>query len=131
MEKKLGRYGKLVYLGSERMDNDLKLSSNYQQLKELAYKGKKLSDSDWDNVCNMASEYLPSFYDYLLSQMKVDSTEYQICLLLRLHFKAGEIANMLGVTPPYISKICTEILENLYGKKGSSKELSKELSKIN
>ena len=131
LEKKLGRYGKLVYLGSERMDNDLKLSSNYQQLKELAYKGKKLSDSDWDNVCNMASEYLPSFYDYLLSQMKVDSTEYQICLLLRLHFKAGEIANMLGVTPPYISKICTEILENLYGKKGSSKELSKELSKIN
>jgi predicted transcriptional regulator len=62
--------------------------------------------------------------------MEVDSTEHQICLLLRLHFKAGEIANMLGVTPPYISKTSTEILENLYGKKGSSKELYKELGKL-
>ena len=130
LEKKLGRYGKLVFLGTEKMDNDLKLSSNYQQVKELAYMGKKISESDWDNVCNLVSEYYPAFYDYLLSQMKVDSTEYQICLLLRLHFKAGEIANMLGVTPPYISKTSTEILENLYGKKGSSKELYKELGKL-
>ena len=130
LEKKLGRYGKLVFLGSEKMDNDLKLSPNYQQMKELANKGQKLSESDWDIVCNLASEYYPGFYDYLMSHMKVDSTEYQICLLLRLHFKAGEIANMLGVTPPYISKTSTDILENLYGKKGSSKELSRELSKI-
>ena len=131
LEKKLGRYGKLVFLGTEKMDNDLKLSSNYQHIKELAYKGENLSASDWDIIRNMASEYCPGFYDYLLSHMKVDSKDYQISLLLRLHFKAGEIAHMLGVTPPYISKTCTDILENLYGKKGSSKELSKELSKIN
>ena len=130
LEKKLGRYGKLVFLGTEKMDNDLKLSSNYQHIKGLAYKGEKLSECDWDIVCNIASEYYPGFYDFLLSQTKVDSKEYQICLLLRLHFKAGEIANMLGVTPPYISKTSTDILENLYGKKGSSKELSRELSKI-
>ena len=131
LEKKLGRYGKLVFLGTEKMDNDLKLSSNYQHIKGLAYKGEKLSECDWDIVCNIASEYYPGFYDFLLSQTKVDSKEYQICLLLRLHFKAGEIANMLGVTPPYISKTSTDILETLYGKKGSSKELSKELGKIN
>ena len=130
LEKKLGRYGKLVFLGSEKMDNDLKLSPNYQQIKELAQKGQKLSESDWDIVCNLASEYYPGFYDYLMSHMKVDSTEYQICLLLRLHFKAGEIANMLGVTPPYISKTSTEIMADLYGIKGSSKELYKELCKI-
>ena len=131
LEKKLGRYGKLVFLGTEKMDNDLKLSSNYQHIKELAYKGENLSASDWDIIRNMASEYCPGFYDYLLSHMKVDSKDYQISLLLRLHFKAGEIAHMLGVTPPYISKTCTDILENLYGKKGSSMELSKELGKIN
>jgi hypothetical protein len=130
LEKKLGRYGKLVFLGTEKMDNDLKLSSNYQHIKGLAYKGEKLSECDWDVIGNLASEYYPGFYDFLLSQTKVDSKEYQICLLLRLHFKAGEIANMLGVTPPYISKTSTDILENLYGKKGSSKELSRELSKI-
>ena len=131
LEKKLGKYGKLVFFGSEMINNNLKQSPNYQQIEESAYKGQRLSESDWDTVCNLANEYYPGFYDYLLSNMKVGTIEYQICLLLRLHFKAGEIANMLGVTPPYISKISTEILGNLYGKKGSSKDLSKELCKIN
>ena len=131
LESKLGKYGKLVFFGSEKIDNNLKLSPNYQQIEELAYKGQKLSDSDWDNIHNLASEYIPGFYDFLLAHLKIDTIEYQICLLLRLHFKAGEIANMLGVTPPYISKTSTEMMANLYGKKGSSKELSKELGKIN
>lgn len=131
LEKKLGKYSKLVFFGEEKMENDLKLSPNYQKLEEFAYKGLKLSENDWDIICNLISEYFPGFYDFLLLNLQVNSTEYHICLLLRLHFKTGEIANMLGVTPPYISKISTEILANLFGKKGSSKELSKELSKIN
>lgn len=131
LEKKLGKYGKLVFFGSEKMDNHLKQSPNYLQIEEFAYKGQKLSDSDWDVVLNLIAEYYPGFYDFLLSRLQFGSVEYRICLLLRLHFKASEIANLLGVTPPYISKTSTDILKILYGKKGSSKELSKELGKIN
>ena len=131
LEKKLGKYGKLVFFGVERIDNNLKLSPNYKHIKNLAYKGQKLSENDWENVYNLASEYYPGFYDYLLSHLHINSTEYHICLLLRLHFKAGEIANMLGVSPPYISKTSTDILMNLFGKKGSSKDLFKALSMIN
>ena len=130
LEKKLGRYSKLIYFGIERTEDNLKNSPNYQRIKEKAYKGHKLSSEDWDTICNLANEYLPGFYDYVISQTKMDSTEYRICLLLRLHFKAGEIAYMLGVTAPYISKTSTEIMADLYGIKGSSKELYKELCKI-
>ena len=131
LEKKLGKYGKLIFFGAERMENDLKKSANYQLLQVFAYKGQKLSESHWDIVNNLINEYYPGFYDFIVSNMAIDSREYKICLLLRLHFKASEIANMLAVTPPYISKTCTEILESLYGKQGSSKELSRELCKIN
>ena len=131
LEKKLGKYGKLVYFGIEKTENDLKKSSNYQRIKDMAYKGQQLSQVDWDNVCNLVNEYFPGFYEFAISNLQINSTEYKICLLLRLHFKAGEIANMLGVTPAYISKISTEILAGLYGKKGSSKELYKELYKLN
>ena len=131
LEKKLGKYGKLVYFGIEKTENDLKKSSNYQRIKNMAYKGQQLSQVDWDNVCNLVNEYFPGFYEFAISNLQINSTEYKICLLLRLHFKAGEIANMLGVTPAYISKISTEILAGLYGKKGSSKELYKELYKLN
>ncbi|MCR5512932.1 MAG: hypothetical protein K6F43_05150 [Prevotella sp.] len=130
LEKKLGKYGKLVFFGAEKMDNDLKLSPNYQQIQEYAYKGRKLSEDDWERIRILACEYYPEFYDFLLSNLKVNSTEYHISLLLRLHFKTGEIANMLGVTPPYISRICKEILEKLYAKRGSSKDLYQELCKI-
>ena len=110
LEKKLGKYGKLIFLGAERMENDLKKSPNYQSLQVFAYKGQKLSESHWDIVNNLINEYYPGFYDFIISNMAIDSREYKICLLLRLHFKASEIANMLAVTPPYISKTCTEIL---------------------
>ena len=131
LERKLGKYGKLVYFGTERLENNLQESSSYKVIKEIAIKGQMLSQGDWDNVCNLVSEYFPSFYDFAISNLQINSTEYKICLLLRLHFKAGEIANMLGVTPAYISKISTEIFAELYGKKGSSKELYKELYKLN
>jgi len=130
LEKRLGRYGKLVYFGIDKAENDLKKSPSYLQIQEIAYRGQKLSSGYWDSICNLTSEYLPAFYDFVLSQFQIDSTEYRICLLLRLHFKSAEIAHMLGVTAPYISKTSTEILANLYGKRGSSKDLYKELCKI-
>jgi hypothetical protein len=130
LEKKLGRYSKLIYFGIERTEDNLKNSPNYQWIKDIAYKGKKLTSEDWQIIHNLANEYLPGFYDFIILQTKIDSTEYRICLLLRLHFKAGEIAHMLGVTAPYISKTSTEIMADLYEAKGSSKELYKELCKI-
>ena len=127
LEKILGRYGKLVYFGSERVENDLRLSPNYQKIRDIAIKGKMIQDSEWDIIDQLICEYFPDYYDFLISKLKINSVEYKICSLLRLHFKAGEIANMLNVTPPYISKLSTEILRNLFKKKGSSKELAKEL----
>ena len=127
LEKKLGRYSKLVYLGIEKTENNLKNSPNYQKINEMAYKGQKLTNDDWDTICNLICEYFPSSYDFIVSHFNINSSEYRICILLRLHFKVGEIANMLGVSSPYISKVSTDILGKTFGKKGSSKDLYKEL----
>jgi hypothetical protein len=131
LEKKLGKYGKLVYFGAERLENNLQNSLSYKVIKDTAIKGQTLAQNDWETIDNLVKEYMPGFYDFIVSNLRINSVEYKICLLLRLHFKAGEIANMLGVTPAYISKTSTEILAGLYGKKGSSKELYKELCKLN
>ena len=127
LEKKLGRYSKLVYLGIEKTENNLKNSPNYQKINQMAYKGQKLTNDDWDTICNLICEYFPSSYDFIVSHFNINSSEYRICILLRLHFKVGEIANMLGVSSPYISKVSTDILGKTFGKKGSSKDLYKEL----
>ena len=129
LEKKLGRYSKLVYFGIETTESNLKNSPNYQKINEMAYKGQKLTKDDWDTIYNLICEYLPSSYDFIVSHFNINSSEYRICILLRLHFKVGEIANMLGVSSPYISKVSTDVLEKTFAKKGSSKELYKELCK--
>jgi hypothetical protein len=130
LEKKLGRYGKIVYFGAKTLENNLMLSPNFQRIQQIAYKGQVLSTDDWNVIRQLFTEYLPACYDVILSKLIVDTIEYQICLLLRLHFKAGEVANMLDVTPAYISKISSEIIKLLFDKKGSSRELSKELCKL-
>ena len=130
LEQKLGKYARLVYFGAVKAENDLQLSPNYQRIKASVYKGQLLQERDWALTYQLTEEYLPGYTDFLNSNLKRDSIEYRVCLLLRLHFKAGEIANALSVTPPYISKVSTAVLANLFGKRGSSKELSKELIKI-
>ena len=130
LEKKLGKYGKLVYFGVEKTENDLKMSPNYKRIKNLAYRGQELSQDDWNSIHIIINEYFPGFYEFMLSHFDIHSVEYSICLLLRLHFKTREVANMLGVSSPYISNTCTRILRTIFEKKGSSKELSKELNKI-
>lgn len=67
---------------------------NHRDRSRFSYKGQKLSSGHWDSICNITSEYFPAFYDFVLSQFQIDSTEYRICLLLRLHFKGGEIAHV-------------------------------------
>ena len=130
LEQKLGKYARLVYFGAVKAENDLQLSPNYQRIKASVYKGQLLQERDWALTYQLTEEYLPGYTDFLNSNLKRGSIEYRVCLLLRLHFKAGEIANALSVTPPYISKVSTAVLANLFGKRGSSKELSKELIKI-
>ena len=131
LERKLGKYGKLLYFGTAKAENDLQLSPSFQKIKEMACKGQFFHEEDWTIVNQLIQEYFPGYTDFLTSRLKNGSIEYQVCQLLRLHFKAGEIAGVLGVTPPYISKICTTVLANIFEKRGSSKELAKELDKIN
>ena len=131
LELKLGKYGKIVYFGVAKVENDLQLSPSYQKIKGLAYRGLLLHEAEWDIVHQLINEYFPGYHEFLNAKLKMNTTEYQVCQLLRLHFKAGEIANMLSVSPPYISKICTTVLAILFNKKGSSRELAKELVKIN
>ena len=130
LKKKLGKYGKLVYFGSNKAEHDVRISPTYQKINEMRAKGQIIPEEEWLSIQNLMSEYFPGFKDYITSKMTVESTEYRICQLLRLHFRTSEVANMLGVTSPYISKISSEILRKTFGKKGSTKELAKELSRL-
>lgn len=125
LEHKLGKYVKLVYFGAEKADNNLRLSSDYQKIRHCANKGQELTEAEWEKINCLIVEHLPGFHDFITSKIPVDTIEYRICLLLRLHFGTKDIANMLGVTSPYISKISSKIQKEIFYTKGSSKALAR------
>ena len=105
-------------------------SFNYRKIRAKGKNGQLLTDSDWTTISSLLHEYIPGFYDFISTQTESTLIEYQIAALLRLHLKNGEIANMIGVSAAYISKISSEMYRRYYDRKGSTKELSKELCKI-
>ena len=130
LEKKLGRYSKLIYFGFDKAESSLTLSPTYQAIKDRTGKESKLTEAEWNTIRNLADEYFPGFHDFLVANLEVGSVKYKVCLLLRLHFINKEISSMLGFTAAYTSKLSSEIFMQLYGKSGGSKELSAKLSKL-
>ena len=130
LEKNLGRYGKLVYFGQGKAEADLKISPNYQAMREMARHGQKLSEEEWAIAEALVNEYFPGCYDFIASKLHSSPLKFRICLLLRLHFINKEVSGMIGYTPAYSSKLSAEIHKDLYGGTGGSKELATNLSKI-
>ena len=108
----------------------MRISHNYQFLKDRRGKDSKLTEAEWDTARNLIDEYFPGCHDFLTAHLQVESLKYKICILLRLHFINKEVSAMIGYTAAYSSKLSSEIYLELFGKEGGSKELSAELSKL-
>jgi large-conductance mechanosensitive channel len=121
-------YKEKIGLQKESAETMLQLSEHYDNLRKMAAKGLLLSEDNWQQIYMMTIEVLPNFYKYVSSQkLKLSDKEFKICILIRLHFIQKEIANMLGVSPAYISKLRSSIMLKLFGTEENPKELDKKL----
>ncbi|MBR1415073.1 MAG: hypothetical protein IJ570_04340 [Prevotella sp.] len=117
---------------TERLaENQLTKSPVYQQLERLSYAPRKLSEEEWKAVENMVKDTFPQCYAFLLSHKTTFAIyEYQICLLLRLHFRMKQTAAFIGIAKSQVSIISTGILAQVFHESGSGKELKKRLESI-
>lgn len=130
-EKLIKKYGKLQYFTTANAERCLKDSPLYKALQLKAIKGETLSSNDWEGIYMMIREYFPGFDDFMETHRpNLKEIEYQTCLLLRLHFKAIDIAGCLSLSKSKISQVCNEVMRKTFQSKGSSKELSAKLTKI-
>lgn len=107
-------------------NENLKRHRSYPILHELSSKGQAPNDSQWQELKTMAAEIYPGFYEFISSK-SLNEKEFYTCMLLRMYVKPKAIANMLGVTPAYISKIRSEMLLFLFNVTGTSKEFDKRI----
>ena len=131
LEKRMSKYGSQLYFKTATAERCLQESESYVHIAKIAIKGQPISESDWQKILLLITEYLPGFDDFLTTnKIRLKQNEYNICALLRLHFKAVDIAGMLELSKSQVSQHCTEIMRKVFEEKGSSKELSGKLSKI-
>lgn len=125
------KYGKQIYFTTANAERCLKESPLFADLTKKAVKGILLNSQDWQHAHDLIREYLPGFDDFMATNRhKLTPTEYQICLLLRIHFRAVDIAGALNISKSKVSQASTQVMKEFFQKKGSSKELHTKLAEF-
>lgn len=117
-------------LGTQRESAEslLEDSDIYHELTKKAGKALELTNDDWHQVNVLAIETLPNFYKFISSKkLELNDKEFKTCMLVRMHFAPKDIANMLGVSQAYITKLRNNMMPKLFGMEGNSKELDEKL----
>ena len=87
--------------------------------KRLVYLTKhtkaKASTMDWEELQMAFDSHLPSFYSTLHARGHLTMRDYYICMLIRLRFTSSEIAVLLDISKPDVSKRRRKLLHDLYG----------------
>lgn len=131
LEQRVKKYGKQAYFKTANAERCLKESPTYKDVEKKAIHGQYLTEEDWKRISILIKEYLPSFDDFLATNLhRLKLNELHILILLRLHFKAVDVAGMIGISKSQISQNSTEIMKKIYNAKGSSKELSARIGEI-
>ena len=87
---------------------------------------------EWSQLRSLLRDKLPSFWNKLQEcKPPLRMEEVDVCLLIRLQFKAKEIANLTGMSPQSISNIRRRLLPRLFHQsEGGSKEFDRLIMKL-
>ena len=100
--------------------------NNYLQRNPL----QDVSTDDMRELKRLVNELIPNFYGSLNSPVPLRPIEYEVCLLIRCHFKPSSISKLLGRDDAYISNIRKRILKKVFMVDGNPKELDDRIMRI-
>ena len=78
----------------------------------------------------LINEEIPCFYNTLNAKEPLRPIEYEICLLIRCHYKPAEVCKLMGRSDSYVANTRKGILLKVYGIKGSPKDLDERILSI-
>lgn len=111
-------------------ENRLSKSPLYKKLLIMSNKGQTVCDDDWQWIYSLAIEHFPLFWEYISSKkFALNESEFNTCVLIRLHVRPVSISEMLEVTTGYVSKVRIRLYEKLFGEQGTSKQFDERIMK--
>ena len=80
------------------------------------------SAEEWQALRSMINSEVPGFYSTLNNGHVLRPDEYDLCILIRLHFKPLEISNLTGISQKNVSAIRRRLLQKVLGRDGKPSE---------
>ena len=112
----------------EMMDSPLVISFHEMAKSSV----KKPTLDEWSQLRSFLRDKLPAFWDKLHEcEPPLRIEEVDVCLLIRLQFKAKDIANLTGMSLQSISNIRRRLLQRVFHQsEGGSKEFDRLIMKL-
>jgi len=124
-------YIKKEHMAKKSVEEKIMEFAIFQTLTSKSHRGEKLSEEEWNDLRRMVLEVMPGFNHFLINKRhSLNDIQFETCLLLRLHVPQSSISEMLGVSAPYIQKMCKKSLKTLFGEEGTGTDLYKRLAEI-
>ena len=102
------------------LEKQLKQSPIYQQLVYLEnHPLEKMTKNDWSNLEETVEKLVYGFADL---KQKLNTKEYHICLLVKLHFSPSTISSFIGTSLSDISNSRRRMLAKICGNSGNGKD---------
>ena len=88
------------------------------------------SAGEWQALRSMINSEVPGFYSTLNNGHVLRPDEYDLCILLRLHFKPLEISNLTGISQKSVSAMRRRLLQKVLGHDGKPGEFDDFIMRI-
>ena len=117
------------YALSERLQQAPVTQRLHQYLKQAHF--QLPSYDDWRDSRILINHEIPAFYGTLnMEDNKLNEFEYDVCVLVRLHFSPANIARLKKCSAPYITQIRKGIYKKIFHKEGRAEELDEYILSI-
>ena len=97
----------------------------------LKHPSERLTNEEWDALATMVDEQLPTFRPTIYGLCPdIKKSNYQICMLVRLHFRPSEIATLIHRSLPYVTVNRRRMLTKLFNKQGKAMDFDRKIQMI-
>ncbi len=98
------------------------VSDYYRTLRQKITQGKVLNPQEWRELEERLRSVFPDFMRHLSALCRLSTTEWRVCLLIKLRFTPTEIASTLAKETSTVSSIRSRLYKKVFSKNGSSKD---------
>jgi regulator of replication initiation timing len=97
-------------------------SDIYTRINALLAQGRSMTDADFNELGQVVNSVYANFTERLYSLYKLNTQEYRVSLLVKVHVQPKDIAMLTAHSKESVASTRSRLYQKVFGKKGSSKD---------